>query len=55
MMQSISELAALTGMGRGTVKNRLALLSGMSEDETRRLIVKLSSEKAGQVREAARA
>lgn len=33
----------------------LALLSGMSEDEKRRLIFKLSADKAGQVREAARA
>lgn len=31
MMQSISELAALTGMGRGTVKNRLALLTPTKE------------------------
>lgn len=33
----------------------LALLSGMSEDEKRRLIFKLSADKAGQAREAARA
>lgn len=31
MMQSISELAALTGMGRGTVKTRLALLTPTKE------------------------